>query len=218
MQEVIAKFESKQRKKSLPQIRSGDTVRVHQKIKEGGKERIQVFEGMVIRARKRGSLQASITVRKVASGVGVEKIFPLHSPTTSKVEVVKHGQVRRNYLTYIRKRAGRAAKLRERAEREAERLARLEHEQSEKADAEAAASKEDAEKADKPEEKAEDKAKSDKSEKSEEPKDAKAADKEADKKDAKEEKKEDKSKPEDKAKSKKEKAEEFRKTAEAKKK
>lgn len=132
MQEVIAKFEATRHKQSLPVVRTGDSVRVHQKVKESGRERVQMFEGMVIRTRKRNSLQAAITVRKVASGVGVEKIFPLHSPSITKIEVLKHSRVRRNYLTYIRQRAGRAAKLRERAEREAERLARLEHEQADK--------------------------------------------------------------------------------------
>jgi len=100
-----------QLKKDLPDIRPGDTVRVHQKIKEKGKEKGQVFEGLVI-ARKHGKgISATITVRKVISGIGVEKIFPIHSPTIEKIEIVKRGKVRRAKLYYLRKAKGRKARL-----------------------------------------------------------------------------------------------------------
>ena len=90
-------------KKELPDIRPGDTVRVHQKIKEGGKERVQTFEGQVI-ARKHGKeVGSTITVRSVILGVGVEKIFPLHSPTIEKIEVIKREKVRRAKLYYLRR-------------------------------------------------------------------------------------------------------------------
>jgi len=98
-------------KKDLPEIRSGDTVRIHQKIKEGDKERIQIFEGLVL-ARKHGKESgARITVRKVISGVGVEKIIPLHSPTIQKIEIVKSGKVRRAKLYYLRRLKGKKAVL-----------------------------------------------------------------------------------------------------------
>ena len=98
-------------KKGLPDVRSGDTVRVHQKIKEKDKERIQAFEGIVI-ARKHGKgISATITVRKVISGLGVEKVFPIHSPTIDKIEVLKRGKVRRAKLYYLRKAKGKKARL-----------------------------------------------------------------------------------------------------------
>src|SRR5207249_3711903 len=88
--------------KEMPQIKPGDTVRVHQKIKEGDKERIQIFEGIVL-ARKHGKgISSTITVRKVIDGVGVERIFPIHSPSIGKIEVVKSGKVRRSKLYYLR--------------------------------------------------------------------------------------------------------------------
>lgn len=97
--------------KQLPEIKSGDTIRLHQKIKEGGKERIQVFEGLVI-ARKHGKgISGTITIRKVVEGVGVERIFPIHSPIISKIEVVKSGKVRRAKLYYLREVKGKKAKL-----------------------------------------------------------------------------------------------------------
>lgn len=110
-QEVITKFEAKYRKPQVAAVRSGDTVRVHQKVKEGGKERVQIFEGAVIRTRRLGSLNAAMTVRRIASGVGVEKSFLLHSPLVLKVEVTKRSKVRRNYLTYMRQRTGKSARL-----------------------------------------------------------------------------------------------------------
>ncbi len=100
--------------KELPDIRPGDTVRVHQKIKEGDKERIQIFEGVVI-ARKHGKgITSTITVRKVVEQVGVERIFPVHSPFISKIEVVKSGKVRRSKLYYLRDAKGKKAKLKKR--------------------------------------------------------------------------------------------------------
>ena len=96
-----------------PDFRPGDTVRVHVRIKEGDKERIQMFEGVVIR-RKRGGVHSTFTVRKVSYGVGVERIFPLHAPVIAKVEVKTRGQVRRSRLFYLRERTGKAARIRER--------------------------------------------------------------------------------------------------------
>jgi large subunit ribosomal protein L19 len=99
-------------KKDLPPVKSGDTVRISQKIKEGDKERIQVFEGLVL-ARKHGKeTGATITVRKIISGIGVERIIPLHSPTLQKIEIVKSGKVRRAKLYYLRRLKGKKARLR----------------------------------------------------------------------------------------------------------
>jgi large subunit ribosomal protein L19 len=109
--ELINKVNIAQRKASVVDARSGDTVRVHQKIKEGNKERIQIFEGVVIRTDRRNSHTSRITVRKVASGVGVEKSFLLHSPLVEKVEVVRRSKVRRNFLSYLRNRSGKSTKL-----------------------------------------------------------------------------------------------------------
>ncbi len=108
---LIQKVEEKYKKPQLVDVRSGDTVRVHQRIVEGSKTRTQVFEGLVIRKRRMGSLNASILVRRIASGVGVEKGFMLHSPNVEKVEVVRRANVRRNYLSYMRQRGGKAARL-----------------------------------------------------------------------------------------------------------
>jgi large subunit ribosomal protein L19 len=109
--QLIKKVSDEQKKKAVVDVQSGDTVRVHQKIKEGGKERIQVFEGVVIRTDRRASSTSRITVRKIASGVGVEKSFLLHSPLVEKVEVVRRSKVRRNYLSYLRERSGKSARL-----------------------------------------------------------------------------------------------------------
>lgn len=98
-------------KKAVLDVRSGDTVRVSQKIKEGDKFRIQVFEGTVIRVDKKNSATARIVVRKVASGVGVEKSFLLHSPLVEKIEIVRRGKVRRNNLRFLRERSGKSARL-----------------------------------------------------------------------------------------------------------
>jgi large subunit ribosomal protein L19 len=111
MSSVIKDIEAKFKKKQVVDARSGDTVKVHQKVKEGSKERIQIFEGLVIRTDRKDSLTSTITVRRLASGIGVEKSFLLHSPTVTKVEVVKRSKVRRNYLSYMRKRSGKSARL-----------------------------------------------------------------------------------------------------------
>ncbi len=111
MQSVVQKIEDKQKKRQVVDVRPGDTVKVHQKIREGKKERIQIFEGLVIRANRKNRLTASITVRRIASGVGVEKSYLLHSPLVLKVEVVKRSKVRRNYLTYMRQRTGKSTRL-----------------------------------------------------------------------------------------------------------
>lgn len=111
MFELIQKVNRIHMKKKVVDVRSGDTVRVHQKIKEGAKERIQIFEGVVIRTDRKESLTSRITVRKIASGVGVEKSFLLHSPLVLKIEVTKRSKVRRNYLSYLRARSGKSARL-----------------------------------------------------------------------------------------------------------
>lgn len=109
--QLIQKVNNEQKKPAVVDAKSGDTVRVHQKIKEGNKERIQVFEGVVIRVDRASSHTARITVRKIASGVGVEKSFLLHSPLVEKVEIVRRAKVRRNYLSYLRSRSGKSARL-----------------------------------------------------------------------------------------------------------
>jgi len=111
MASVIEQIQAKHMKKAVVDVKSGDTVRVHQKIREGGKERVQVFEGLVIRANRKNSLTSGFTVRRVASGVGVEKSFMIHSPNILKIEVVRRSKVRRNYLTYMRERTGKSARL-----------------------------------------------------------------------------------------------------------
>ena len=98
--------------KEVPEVAVGDTVRVHVKVKEGSRERIQVFEGTVI-AKKHGGIEETITVRRISYGVGVEKVFPLHSPSIDHFEVVRSGYVRRAKLYYLRDRVGKAAKVRE---------------------------------------------------------------------------------------------------------
>ena len=110
LRKAIAEIESRFVRKDVPQFSAGDTVRVHTKIKEGDKERIQVFEGVVIRHR-RGQARAMFTVRKVSYGVGVERMFPVHSPRIDKIEVMGHGQVRRSRLYYLRGLQGKAARL-----------------------------------------------------------------------------------------------------------
>jgi len=109
--ELINKVNEAQKKSNIVEVRSGDTVRVHQKIKEGAKERIQIFEGVVIRTDRKNSHTSRITVRKIASGVGVEKSFLLHSPLVEKIEVVRRSKVRRNFLSYLRQRSGKSARL-----------------------------------------------------------------------------------------------------------
>lgn len=109
--ELIQKVNNAQKKNTVVSPRSGDTVKVHQKIKEGNKERIQIFEGVVIRTDRKDSHTARITVRKVANSVGVEKSFLIHSPLVSKIEIVRRSKVRRNYLSYLRNRSGKSARL-----------------------------------------------------------------------------------------------------------
>ena len=109
--QLIQKVNAEQMKPAVVDAKSGDTVRVHQKIKEGAKERIQIFEGVVIRVDRAKSHTSRITVRKIASGVGVEKSFLLHSPLVEKIEVVRRSKVRRNYLSYLRARSGKSARL-----------------------------------------------------------------------------------------------------------
>ena len=111
MQSVIQKIEAKYKKSAVVDVRSGDTVRVHQKIKEGNKERVQIFEGLVIRTDRKNSLTSRITVRRISSGIGVEKSYLLHSPLVLKVDVIKRSKVRRNYLSYMRTRTGKSARM-----------------------------------------------------------------------------------------------------------
>jgi large subunit ribosomal protein L19 len=109
--EYIKELEKSFKKGAVVDVRSGDTVKVHQKIKEGNKERVQIFQGLVIRTDRKGSHTSRITVRRIASGIGVEKSFLLHSPLVLKVEVTKRSKVRRNYLSYMRKLTGKSARL-----------------------------------------------------------------------------------------------------------
>ena len=110
--DLVKALNSQYMKEELPEIRVGDTVRVHVRIKEGARERIQVFEGIII-ARKHGGIEETITVRRLSYGVGVEKVFPVHSPSIDHIEVVRSGKVRRAKLYYLRSRVGRSAKLKE---------------------------------------------------------------------------------------------------------
>ena len=103
---------TKSQLKEMPAVNVGDTVKVHVKVKEGARERIQIFEGTVI-AKKHGGIEETFTVRRLSYGVGVEKVFPMHSPTIDKIEVVRRGIVRRAKLYYLRDRVGKAAKIRE---------------------------------------------------------------------------------------------------------
>ena len=106
----IQAIEASMMKSETPDFRSGDTVRVHQRIQEGDKERVQVFEGVVIKTRRAGA-KTTFTVRKMSYGIGVEKVFPLHSPSIDRIEVVQQGQVRRSRLYYLRKLKGKAARV-----------------------------------------------------------------------------------------------------------
>ena len=111
--DLITAFTNEQLKKELPEVNVGDTIRVHNKIKEGTRERIQLFEGTVI-AKHGGGISETFTVRRVAYGVGVEKTFPIHSPNVEKVDIIRHGKVRRAKLYYLRDRVGKASKVKER--------------------------------------------------------------------------------------------------------
>jgi large subunit ribosomal protein L19 len=108
----IAQIEKQYLREGIPDFRSGDTIKVHVKIKEGDKERIQIFEGIVI-GRKGGGLAETFSVRKISSGVGVERNFPLHSPNVSKIELMRSGAVRRNKLYYMRDLTGKSARIKE---------------------------------------------------------------------------------------------------------
>ena len=112
MNEIIKNIEAEQLKKDVPQFNVGDTVRVHALIKEGNRERIQIFEGTVLK-KQGGSNRATFTVRKASNGVGVEKTWPLHSSHVKEVEVIRRGKVRRAKLNYLRDRVGKAAKVKE---------------------------------------------------------------------------------------------------------
>ena len=110
--DLIKALNEKQLQAQVPQVAVGDTVKVHVKVKEGSRERIQIFEGTVI-AKKHGGIEETITVRRISYGVGVEKVFPVHSPSIQTIEVVRHGYVRRAKLYYLRDRVAKAAKVRE---------------------------------------------------------------------------------------------------------
>jgi large subunit ribosomal protein L19 len=110
---ILDKIDLEQMRFDIPEFRPGDTVKVHIRIIEGNKERVQVFQGVVIK-RKRGTMNATFTVRKISHGVGVEKTFALHSPRIEKIEMVTAGRVRRSRLYYLRERRGKAARIRER--------------------------------------------------------------------------------------------------------
>mgnify|MGYP002508468253 CR=1 FL=1 len=113
MNEIIRKIEAEQLKAEAPQFNVGDTVKVYGKIKEGNRERVQIFEGFVLKMQN-GGIAQTFTVRKISSGVGVEKTFPLHSPKIEKIEVTRKGIVRRAKLNYMRERTGKAAKIKTR--------------------------------------------------------------------------------------------------------
>ena len=110
--DLMKVFTEQYKKAEAPAVEVGDTVRVHIKVKEGNRERIQVFEGTVI-AKKHGGIEETFTVRRLSYGVGVEKVFPIHAPSIEKIETVRHGKVRRAKLYYLRNRVGKAAKVKE---------------------------------------------------------------------------------------------------------
>lgn len=112
MNEIIKELEAEQLKAEVPEFSVGDTVKVYGKIKEGNRERIQVFEGVVLK-KQGGSTRATFTVRKTSNGIGVEKTWPLHSPNVERVEVIRRGKVRRAKLNYLRDRIGKKAKVKE---------------------------------------------------------------------------------------------------------
>lgn len=109
---VIETIENEQMRTDIPDFKAGDTVKVHARIKEGEKERVQIFQGVVIRKRK-GKTGSTFTVRKISYGVGVERVFPLHSPAIDKIEIVSKGKVRRGRLYYLRNLRGKAARIKE---------------------------------------------------------------------------------------------------------
>ena len=111
--DLLKAFASEQLKENVPELNIGDTVRVYNRITEGARERIQIFEGTII-ARKNGGISETFTVRRISYGVGTEKTFPVHSPNVDKVEIIRRGKVRRAKLYYLRERVGKAAKVKER--------------------------------------------------------------------------------------------------------
>ena len=110
--DLMQAFTEKYKKAEPPVVEVGDTIRVHLKVREGNRERIQIFEGTVI-AKKHGGIEETFTVRRISYGIGVEKVFPIHAPSIEKIEVVRHGKVRRAKLYYLRNRVGKAAKVKE---------------------------------------------------------------------------------------------------------
>ena len=112
MNELIREIEKEQLKSNVDEFRVGDTVKVHAKVKEGQRERIQIFEGTVLK-RQGGGARETFTVRKLSGGVGVERTWPVHSPNVDRIEVVRHGKVRRAKITFLRGRVGKSAKLKE---------------------------------------------------------------------------------------------------------
>ena len=112
MNDIIKSIEAEQLKAEVPQFSVGDTVKVYGKIKEGNRERVQVFEGVVVK-KQGGSVRATFTVRKNSNGIGVEKTWPLHSPSVEKVEVIRYGKVRRAKLNYLKGRVGKSARVKE---------------------------------------------------------------------------------------------------------
>lgn len=112
MNELIREIEKEQLKSNVDEFRVGDTVKVHAKVKEGQRERIQIFEGTLLK-RQGGGARETFTVRKLSGGVGVERTWPVHSPNVDRIEVVRHGKVRRAKLTFLRGRVGKSAKLKE---------------------------------------------------------------------------------------------------------
>jgi len=112
MNDIIKNLEAEQIKENAPQFNVGDTVKVYNKIKEGNRERVQIFEGTVLK-KQNGSVRATFTVRKNSNGIGVEKTWPLHSPNVERVEVIRRGKVRRAKLNYLRDRVGKRAKVKE---------------------------------------------------------------------------------------------------------
>jgi len=112
LMDTLQLLDREQMRTDIPQFKPGDTIKVHVRIREGDKERIQIFQGVVIRKRK-GKINSTFTVRKISYGIGVERIFPLHSPMIDKIELVSRGRVRRSRLYYLRKLRGKAARIRE---------------------------------------------------------------------------------------------------------
>ncbi|MBS3995526.1 MAG: 50S ribosomal protein L19 [Alkaliphilus sp.] len=112
MMDIIRAIEQEQLKSDIPNFNVGDTVKVHLKVKEGTRERVQIFEGFVLK-RQNGGVRETFTVRRISSGIGVERTLPLHSPKIEKIEVLRRGKVRRAKLNYLRERTGKAAKIKE---------------------------------------------------------------------------------------------------------